>query len=136
MSFKFKKLDHKLIYRVYNFEGCWMGDEPGQGLRTSLFLKTGFEHHFKKSIMPVTLKSVLRNFIIFGENLPQFFFKDELKEFDFIRMFNILENEGVLKEVEEIDKLNLWVVYISDINEALIIDHNEYLQLKELGYEK
>ena len=144
MKYKFKKLNAKLIYKLYNFDACFfLGDEIGESLRTSLFLKTDFKHFFKKSIFKVTLTDLFRKFIILGEDFPKLFMNGELNQlngFDYLEMFFKLEDEGLIKEVEAIDNLNLWLVYKDDIKASIIVDHNEYEGLKilnkELGYEK
>lgn len=140
MKYKFKKLNAKLVYKLFNFEACFfLGDEIGQSIRTSLYLKTDFKHFFKKSIFKVTLSDLFRRFIIIGDDFPKLFMNGELKELDYLQMWTILEDSGIIEDVENIDNLNLWVVYKDDIKDAIIVGKDEYEGLKilnkELGYE-
>lgn len=140
MKYKFKKLNAKLIYKLFNFEACFfLGDEIGQSIRTSLYLKADFKHFFKKSIFKVTLSDLFRRFIIIGDDFPKMFMLGELKELDYLEMWGILEDGGIIEDVENIDKLNLWVVFKDDIKDAIIVGKDEYEGLKilnkELGYE-
>lgn len=140
MKYKFKKLNAKLIYKLFNFEACFfLGDEIGQSIRSSLYLKADFKHFFKKSIFKVTLSDLFRRFIILGDDFPKMFMLGELKELDYLEMWGILEDSGIIEDVENIDKLNLWLVYKDDIKDAIIVGNDEYEGLKilnkELGYE-
>lgn len=140
MKYKFKKLNAKLVYKLFNFEACFfLGDEIGQSIRTSLYLKTDFKHFFKKSIFKVTLSDLFRRFIIIGDDFPKLFMSGELKELDYLQMWTILEDSGIIEDVENIDNLNLWVVYKDVIKDAIIVGKDEYEGLKilnkELGYE-
>lgn len=140
MKYKFKKLNAKLVYKLFNFEACFfLGDTIGESIRSSLYLKTDFKHFFKKSIFKVTLSDLFRRFIIIGDDFPKLFMSGELKELDYLQMWGILEDNGLIEDVENIEKLNLWVVYKDDIKDAIIVGKDEYEGLKilnkELGYE-
>lgn len=85
----------------------------------------------------MTLKQLFEWFIIIGDDFPKLFAEDELNEdVDYEWMLDTLEERGFIKDIEEIDKLNLWVAYKDDIKDALIIDQDEYKELKELNGSK
>lgn len=140
MKYKFKKLNAKLVYRLYNFDACLLSDKIGESVRTSLYLKSEFKHFFKRSIFKVTLMDLFRRFIILGDDFPKLFMSGELKEVDYVEMWGILEDSALIEDIENIDNLNLWLVYKDDIKDSIIVGKDEYEGLKilnkELGYEK
>ena len=128
MNLKFRKLDQKLIYQIFNDDVETISSEINEYLRTRIFLKSSFKEFWKNRITKLTLKHFYREFLIYGKDMPKLFFKNELGNdvFDYLEIANKLGDEQYIKDLFNLDAMNLYIVYVNNINESLIIDHNEF----------
>lgn len=128
MNLKFRKLDQKLIYEIFNDDGHYFSGGVNQYLKKVIFLKSSFEEFWKNRITKLTLKHFYRDFLIYGGDMPKLFFKNELDNdgFDYLEIANKLGDEKYIKDLFNLDAMNLYIVYANNINDALIIDSNEF----------
>lgn len=128
MNLKFRKLDQKLIYEIFNDDAHFISGDMDEYLRTTIFLKSSFKEFWKNRITKLTLKHFYRDFLIYGEDMPKLFLKNELGNdgFDYLDIANKLGDEHYIKDLFNLDCMNLYIVYTNNINEALIIDQKEF----------
>ena len=128
MNLKFRKLDQKLIYQIFNDDVETISSDINEYLRTRIFLKSSFKEFWKNRITKLTLKHFYREFLIYGKDMPKLFFKNELGNdvFDYLEIANKLGDEQYIKDLFNLDAMNLYIVYVNNINESLIIDRNEF----------